>query len=97
MEKIIKKLNALAEHSFLTSQYSNSVYYNGKYAAYRRAVSVIQDAMKEERQSWVLEIEDDQRVWRCPRCGMYGEPHWKRCPICEAKMKGEGSIESRPD
>ena len=24
----------------------------------------------------------------CSECGTVGSPFWKRCPVCEAKMKG---------
>lgn len=29
-------------------------------------------------------------VWDCSECKTFGSPHWKRCPVCEAKMDLEG-------
>lgn len=27
--------------------------------------------------------------WYCSECKTEGSPHWKRCPVCEAKMELE--------
>ena len=32
-------------------------------------------------------IRGDQ-TWTCSECKTLGSPHWKRCPVCEAKMIG---------
>jgi len=32
----------------------------------------------------------DRGEWvDCSECSTVGSPHWKRCPVCEAKMCGE--------
>lgn len=35
---------------------------------------------------WLPQILLGQKVWDCSECKTLGSPHWKRCPICEAKM-----------
>ena len=35
---------------------------------------------------WLPQILLGQRVWDCSECKTLGSPHWKRCPVCEAKM-----------
>ena len=37
---------------------------------------------------WVPQILLGERVWDCSECKTLGSPHWKRCPVCEAKMTG---------
>lgn len=37
---------------------------------------------------WVPQILLGERVWDCSECKTLGSPHWKRCPVCEAKMDG---------
>lgn len=36
---------------------------------------------------WLLQVLLGQRVWDCSECKTLGSPHWKRCPVCEAKME----------
>lgn len=38
---------------------------------------------------WLPQIFMGQKVWDCSNCKTMGSPHWKRCPVCEAKMDGE--------
>lgn len=38
---------------------------------------------------WMPQILLGERVWDCSECKTLGSPHWKRCPVCEAKMDGE--------
>ena len=38
---------------------------------------------------WLPQILLGERVWDCSECKTLGSPHWKRCPVCEAKMDGE--------
>lgn len=37
---------------------------------------------------WMPQILLGERVWDCSECKTIGSPHWKRCPVCEAKMNG---------
>ena len=37
---------------------------------------------------WLPQTLLGQRVWDCSECATLGSPHWKRCPVCEAKMDG---------
>lgn len=37
---------------------------------------------------WLPQIVSGVKVWDCSECKTLGSPHWKRCPICEAKMDG---------
>ena len=37
---------------------------------------------------WLPQILLGQKVCDCSECKTLGSPHWKRCPICEAKMDG---------
>ncbi|MBP3409564.1 MAG: hypothetical protein J6M10_01070 [Clostridia bacterium] len=41
---------------------------------------------------WILCQDAGQGVrWHeCSRCCTVGSPAWKRCPLCEAKMKPDG-------
>ena len=39
---------------------------------------------------WLPQILLGRRVWDCSECKTLGTPHWKRCPVCEAKMDLEG-------
>ena len=36
---------------------------------------------------WLPQILLGERVWDCSECKTLGSPHWKRCPVCEAKME----------
>lgn len=38
---------------------------------------------------WLPQIVLGQKAWDCSECKTLGSPHWKRCPVCEAKMDGE--------
>lgn len=37
---------------------------------------------------WMPKILLGERVLDCSECKTLGSPHWKRCPVCEAKMNG---------
>lgn len=39
---------------------------------------------------WLPQILLGRGVWDCSECKTLGSPHWKRCPVCEAKMDLEG-------
>lgn len=36
---------------------------------------------------WLPQVLLGQRVVDCSECKTLGSPHWKRCPVCEAKME----------
>ena len=38
---------------------------------------------------WLPQIVLGTKAWDCSECKTLGSPHWKRCPVCEAKMDGE--------
>ena len=47
------------------------------------------DAEPVKHGQWLPQILLGERVWDCSECKTLGSPHWKRCPVCEAKMDGE--------
>lgn len=36
---------------------------------------------------WLPQVVLGQKAWDCSECKTLGSPHWKRCPVCEAKME----------
>ena len=44
---------------------------------------------------WIEQNISGEQAWCCSECKTLGSPHWKRCPVCEAKMSGgkENEIE----
>lgn len=37
---------------------------------------------------WIEQTLSGEATWCCSECKTLGSPHWKRCPVCEAKMYG---------
>lgn len=37
---------------------------------------------------WIEQTAPRWKTWYCSECKTLGSPHWKRCPVCEAKMDG---------
>lgn len=37
---------------------------------------------------WIEQSISGEATWCCSECKTLGSPHWKRCPVCEAKMDG---------
>ena len=37
---------------------------------------------------WIKQNIYGEQAWYCSECKTLGSPHWKRCPVCEAKMDG---------
>ena len=37
---------------------------------------------------WIEQTISGEQTWCCSACKTLGSPHWKRCPVCEAKMCG---------
>lgn len=37
---------------------------------------------------WIEQTAPRWKTWYCSECKTIGSPHWKRCPVCEAKMDG---------
>ena len=37
---------------------------------------------------WIEQTISGEQTWCCSECKTLGSPHWKRCPVCEAKMSG---------
>lgn len=46
-----------------------------------------------KRGRWLQQTLLGTRVWDCSECKMIGNPAWKRCPVCEAKMDEEAQNE----
>ena len=51
---------------------------------------LIKKSETEKHGRWLPQVMLGQRVWDCSECATLGSPHWKRCPVCEAKMDLEG-------
>ena len=41
---------------------------------------------EEKSGHWLPQVLFGERIWDCSNCKTIGSPHWKRCPVCEAKM-----------
>lgn len=59
--------------------------------AHDSAISCVEacDTIEEEPAKhgrWLPQVLLGARVWDCSECKTMGSPHWKRCPVCEAKM-----------
>jgi rubrerythrin len=54
------------------------------FARFKEHIDNAPDAVKHGR--WLPQVLLGQRVWDCSECKTLGSPHWKRCPVCEAKM-----------
>ena len=46
------------------------------------------DVEEVKRGRWIEQTISGEATWCCSECKMLGSPHWKRCPVCEAKMIG---------
>lgn len=62
--------------------------------AIERATKVLEslpaaDVEPVKRGRWLPQIVLGTRVWDCSECKTIGNPDWKRCPVCEAKMDEE--------
>ena len=49
------------------------------------------DAEPIVRCHWVKHNFLGHEQWVCSGCQTLGSPQWKRCPVCEAKMDGDGN------
>ena len=38
---------------------------------------------------WISQKACGDFLWYCSECRTVGDPEWKRCPVCEAKMDEE--------
>lgn len=62
--------------------------------AIERATKVLEslpapDVEPVRRGRWLPQILNGTRIWDCSECKTIGNPEWKRCPVCEAKMDEE--------
>jgi uncharacterized paraquat-inducible protein A len=39
---------------------------------------------------WIVHQRMSNNWCECSECNTVGSPQWKRCPVCEAKMDGDG-------
>ena len=46
------------------------------------------DVVEVRHGEWLPQIVSGVKAWDCSECKTIGSPHWKRCPVCEAKMDG---------
>lgn len=58
----------------------------------RRAIEQTPTADVEEilHAEWFPHKVGGNPLWECSNCKTLGSPQWKRCPLCEAKMGGNG-------
>ena len=40
---------------------------------------------------WITHNRGQNNWCECSECNTVGSPFWKRCPVCEAKMDGDGN------
>ena len=40
---------------------------------------------------WIHHNKGQNNWVECSECNTVGSPFWKRCPVCEAKMDGDGN------
>lgn len=46
------------------------------------------DVVEVKHGHWIEQTAPRWKTWYCSECKTLGSPHWKRCPVCEAKMCG---------
>ena len=46
------------------------------------------DVVEIKHGHWIEQSISGEQTWCCSECKTLGSPHWKRCPVCEAKMDG---------
>lgn len=80
-ENFIKMLNCFDGTTVLLSEIAISI---------GRVIEEAPTADVEEVRhgEWLPQIVSGVKAWDCSECKTLGSPHWKRCPICEAKMDG---------
>ena len=61
----------------------------GRYAATWGMKSCEHFMEMPKKGEWLPQILLGERVWDCSECKTLGSPHWKRCPVCEAVMRGK--------
>lgn len=62
---------------------------NGKFDCLmdgNRCVNQFADVAPVRHGRWLPQVVLGQKAWDCSECKTLGSPHWKRCPVCEAKM-----------
>ena len=50
------------------------------------------DAVEVVHGRWLPQKLLGERVWDCSECKTLGSPQWKFCPVCGAKMDGDGNV-----
>ena len=48
------------------------------------------DAVEVVHGRWITHNKGQNNWVECSRCNTVGSPCWKCCPVCEAKMDGDG-------
>ena len=51
----------------------------------------IVDAVEVVHGRWISHNKGQNNWVECSECNTVGSPFWKRCPMCEAKMDGDGN------
>lgn len=49
------------------------------------------DAVPVVHGRWIVRHKGMNNWVDCSECGTVGSPHWKGCPVCLAKMDGDGN------
>lgn len=59
-----------------------------KFAATGGYVRECEHFREDRKGYWMPQVLLGEGIWDCSNCKTIGSPHWKRCPVCEAKMRG---------
>lgn len=64
---------------------------NGKFDCLmneNRCINPAADVAPVRHGRWIVRNKGMNNWVDCSECGTIGSPHWKCCPVCEAKMDG---------
>ena len=50
------------------------------------------DAVEVVHGRWITHNKGQNNWCECSECNTIGSPFWKYCPVCEAKMDGDGNV-----
>ena len=84
-DAVIERLNKVYAEDNVFSQ---GIFCGASYAIDVVKMAPTIDAEPVKHGVWLPQILLGEKVWDCSECKTLGSPHWKRCPVCEAKMEG---------
>lgn len=101
-EELVLAVNAGARAIENTKRYHGATYCldmfsdNQKEIPYLKAAQILReldsipaaDVEEVKHGRWIEQSISGEQAWCCSECKTLGSPHWKRCPVCEAKMSG---------